>query len=59
MTDRLAELEAQATALAAEIAALKASTAPAPPHPPRDERLAGVTVTGNIIQRAVGAQSDV
>jgi hypothetical protein len=44
MTDRLAELEAQAAALAAEIAALRAAQpAPTPTPQPRDERSFSVT----------------
>jgi hypothetical protein len=38
MTDRLGELEAQAAAITAEIAKLKAATATAPPPPPRPPR---------------------
>lgn len=37
MTDRLAELEAKAVALNAEIAALKAGNAAPAPPPPKDE----------------------
>jgi hypothetical protein len=37
MTDRLAQLEQQAAAITAEIAALKSGKAAPPPQPPKDE----------------------
>jgi hypothetical protein len=53
MIDRIAALEAQAAALAAEIAALRAGqTTPAPSRPPRDER--SVSVVPLLIERADG-----
>jgi hypothetical protein len=48
MTDRLAELEAQAARLASEIAALRATQPAAPPRPPKDE---GVRVVPILTER--------
>jgi hypothetical protein len=51
MTDRLAALEAQAAALNAEIAALRATQPAPPPRPPRDD---GVRVTELLTECTAG-----